>query len=88
MKKFFIIGFVCMLGISCTKSVYLFTGFHEPANAGLRLLYSYDGYKWKDLDTVFLKPMVGDKIMRDPSKETKVSVMQIRKTLFIGVKSV
>lgn len=45
----------------------MFTGFHEPADAGLRLLYSYDGYKWTDLDTVFLKPVIGDSIMRDPS---------------------
>jgi len=67
MKKILFIAFIWMSGISCTKSVYLFTGFHEPANAGLRLLYSYDGYKWKDLDTIFLRPMVGDKIMRDPS---------------------
>ena len=67
MKKFILIGFVCILSISCRKRVYLFTGFHEPANAGLRLLYSYDGYNWKDLDTVFLKPLVGDKVMRDPS---------------------
>ncbi|MFT3844242.1 MAG: glycoside hydrolase family 43 protein [Lacibacter sp.] len=46
----------------------MFTSFHEPADAGLRMLYSYDGYHWTDLDTVFLKPTVGaDKIMRDPS---------------------
>ena len=32
------------------------------------MLYSYDGYKWKDLDTVLLKPDVGNqKVMRDPS---------------------
>jgi hypothetical protein len=32
------------------------------------MLYSYDGYKWNDLDTVLLKPMVGNqKVMRDPS---------------------
>ena len=32
------------------------------------MLYSKDGYHWKQLDTVFLKPDVGkDKIMRDPS---------------------
>jgi hypothetical protein len=67
MKKFFIIGLVLISVASCNNRVYLFTGFHEPANAGLRLLYSYDGYKWQDLDTVFLKPVVGDKIMRDPS---------------------
>jgi hypothetical protein len=48
--------------------VYLFTSFHEPANEGLRLLYSYDGYKWKDLGHTFLKPEAGtQKILRDPS---------------------
>jgi hypothetical protein len=32
------------------------------------MLYSYDGYSWKDLDTVLLKPEVGNqKVMRDPS---------------------
>ncbi|MEH6306878.1 glycoside hydrolase family 43 protein [Olivibacter sp. CPCC 100613] len=46
----------------------MFTSFHEPADAGLRLLYSKDAYHWKDLNQVFLKPMVGtEKVMRDPS---------------------
>ena len=46
----------------------MFTSFHEPADAGLRMLYSYDGYKWNDLDTVLLQPQVGNqKVMRDPS---------------------
>lgn len=51
----------------------MYSSFHEPATDGLRLLYSYDGYKWKDLDHVFLKPEVGydgknqQPIMRDPS---------------------
>ncbi len=50
------------------KQVYFFTSFHEPAVQGLRLLYSYDGYKWTDLDTTLLKPEVGkQKVMRDPS---------------------
>lgn len=32
------------------------------------MLYSKDGYKWKDLDTVLLQPSVGNqKVMRDPS---------------------
>ncbi len=32
------------------------------------MLYSYDGKKWNDLDTVLLKPEVGNqKVMRDPS---------------------
>ena len=53
---------------SCSGKVYLFTSFHEPADAGLRLLYSYDGYNWKDADTVLLKPNIGiQKVMRDPS---------------------
>jgi sucrose-6-phosphate hydrolase SacC (GH32 family) len=32
------------------------------------MLYSYDGKTWKNLDTVLLKPQVGNqKVMRDPS---------------------
>uniref|UniRef100_UPI00403F7C97 glycoside hydrolase family 43 protein n=1 Tax=Spirosoma sp. SC4-14 TaxID=3128900 RepID=UPI00403F7C97 len=53
---------------SCSKDVYLFSSFHEPANEGLRFLYSYDGYKWTDLNRTFLKPEIGNqKVMRDPS---------------------
>jgi len=53
---------------SCSKQGYIFTSFHEPANEGLRLLYSDDAYHWKDLNTIFLKPTIGtQKIMRDPS---------------------
>lgn len=53
---------------SCSGKVYLFTSFHEPATDGLRFLYSYDGYKWKDLEGDFLKPEAGkQKVMRDPS---------------------
>src|SRR6187455_3276379 len=50
------------------QDVYMFTGFHEPATDGLRLLYSEDGYHWKDLGRSFIKPEVGPaKLMRDPS---------------------
>ncbi|MDO7846202.1 glycoside hydrolase family 43 protein [Hymenobacter sp. M29] len=53
---------------SCAKEAYLFTSFREPATDGLHLLYSYDGYKWKDLNKSFLTPQVGpSKLMRDPS---------------------
>lgn len=53
---------------SCSSKAYLFTSFHEPADAGLRMLYSYDGKHWTDLDTVLLQPKVGNqKVMRDPS---------------------
>ena len=32
------------------------------------MLYSKDGYSWKDLDTVLLRPAIGSqKVMRDPS---------------------
>ncbi len=62
-----ILSVVVLLG-SCSSKGYLFTSFHEPADAGLRMLYSYDGFKWNDLDTVLLKPSVGNqKVMRDPS---------------------
>ncbi len=46
---------------------YMFTSFKEPATEGLRFLYSYDGYHWTRIDTTFLKPMISDKVMRDPS---------------------
>ena len=54
--------------VSCSNKAYLFTSFHEPADKGLRMLYSYDGYQWNDIDTVLLQPEVGNqKVMRDPS---------------------
>lgn len=57
--------FSCRTG---EKEVYLFTSFHEPADEGLRFLYSYDGYHWDSIPGVFLKPKVGtQKVMRDPS---------------------
>ena len=53
---------------SCSRNVYLFSSFNEPADKGLRMLYSKDGYHWKDIDTVLLKPNIGQqKVMRDPS---------------------
>ena len=68
MKKNIIISVIAVLLGSCSQKAYLFTSFHEPADKGLRILYSKDGYNWKDLDTVFLQPAVGNqKVMRDPS---------------------
>jgi hypothetical protein len=64
---FFYFSFLLLL-VSCQKKAYLFTSFHEPAKEGLRMLYSYDGKKWNDVDTVLLQPKVGNqKVMRDPS---------------------
>lgn len=69
--RFWIIVFSLIIAIpfvNAQKDIYLFTSFHEPATDGLRLLYSYDGYSWTDLNHIFLKPEVGtQKIMRDPS---------------------
>jgi hypothetical protein len=64
-----ILYIACFFLASCTasKPVYMFTSFNEPATAGLRYLYSYDGYNWKSVDSTFLKPEVGSKVMRDPS---------------------
>lgn len=63
-----IIGLAFCELTSCSKQAYLFTSFHEPANEGLRFLYSYDAYNWTDLNKTFLKPEVGtQKVMRDPS---------------------
>ncbi|WP_245546801.1 glycoside hydrolase family 43 protein [Pseudopedobacter saltans] len=46
----------------------MFTSFHEPANEGLRYLYSKDGYHWNSVNGIYLKPELGtQKIMRDPS---------------------
>ena len=68
-KKLLIINYsLLILLASCSNKAYLFTSFHEPADQGLRMLHSYDGKKWNDLDTVLLQPKVGNqKVMRDPS---------------------
>lgn len=48
--------------------VYMFTSFHEPADEGLRFLYSYDGEHWDSIPGTWIAPQVGtQKVMRDPS---------------------
>ncbi len=67
-KNYLAIFCICLLLASCGKKGYLFTSFHEPANEGLRILYSYDGLTWTDFNNTFLPPQVGNqKVMRDPS---------------------
>ncbi len=47
---------------------YMFSTFREPADKGLYLAYSEDGYHWHDLGGPWLKPETGlQKVMRDPS---------------------
>jgi len=63
-----LVALCLLLTASCQRQAFLYTGFHEPANQGLRLLYTQDGYHWDSLPGIFLKPEAGaDKIMRDPS---------------------
>lgn len=60
--------FLFILSCKADKDVFMFTSFREPADEGLRFLYSYDGYNWQRTDTVFLKPETGkQQVMRDPS---------------------
>jgi hypothetical protein len=72
MKKYiylFIIQILISL-YSCggQKDIYMYTSFHEPADQGLRFLYSIDGAHWDSIPGVWLKPEVGlQKVMRDPS---------------------
>lgn len=67
MRLFLYISVIVLLQ-ACSQKSYLFTSFHEPADAGLRMLYSMDGKKWKEIDTVLIKPAIGNqKVMRDPS---------------------
>ena len=72
MKKlflYFLVTLVMMFSTSASaKDIYVSTSFHEPANEGLRFIYSYDGINWNPIEGTFLAPKVGNqKVMRDPS---------------------
>ncbi len=55
------------IGSPTGKKAYLFTSFRGNGEDGLHLAYSYDGYRWTDLNKVFLRPKIGkSKLMRDP----------------------
>ena len=57
--------------MSCDKEdvAYIFTYFNKNGAAGLQMSYSYDGYTWTPVNgnQPLLTPMVGGKLMRDPS---------------------
>lgn len=62
----------CSSGANKTETqpkddLYMFTSFHEPADEGLRFLYSEDGIHWDSIAGTWLKPEIGMNIMRDPS---------------------
>ena len=72
MNKIVLLSLVMTTLFACdppgTREVYIFTSFHEPADEGLRFLYSDDGKHWDSIPGIFLKPEVGvQKVMRDPS---------------------
>ncbi len=64
-----VVPMLAALGCASTEPmVYVSTSFHEPANEGLRLIYSHDGYHWTAVPGTWLTPEVGtEKVMRDPS---------------------
>jgi len=50
------------------KNIFVSTSFHEPANEGLRFIYSRDGVHWDSIPGTWLKPLIGaQKVLRDPS---------------------
>ena len=68
MMKVFSAIFLWVMLAACSGKAWLFTGFNEPANEGMRLLYSSNGTEWKDAGRIFITPEVGEqKVMRDPS---------------------
>lgn len=70
MRPIFILLIIISGFISCSSSreIYLSTSFREPADEGLRYIYSHDGINWDTIAGVWLKPVVGEqKVLRDPS---------------------
>ncbi len=77
MKTLTRMGMACVLLLSLgackhpktgnPKDFFMFTSFHEPATEGLRYLYSEDGIHWDSIGGTWLKPVLGDSILRDPS---------------------
>lgn len=66
--KIFIIFLVLFQSCAAQNEMYVSTSFHEPANEGLRYIYSKDGVKWDSIPGTWLKPEIGnEKVMRDPS---------------------
>lgn len=67
-KRLFLWGVMGLLLASCSREYYVYSSFHEPANEGLRYLWSKDGRHWDSIPGTWLKPLVGNqKVMRDPS---------------------
>ena len=62
------IGILFFVSFGGSKDYYMFTSFHEPADEGLRYLYSEDGMHWDSIPGIWLKPELGQhQLLRDPS---------------------
>ena len=70
MKKLLFSAAAAMMfvpGAGMATDIFVSTSFYEPANEGLRFIYSRDGIHWDSIPGTFLKPEVGtQKVMRDP----------------------
>ena len=67
MRQRFCIFFLLLSMVLTTQAqrkVYFSTSFHEPATDGLRFIYSHDGWNWKAIDGVWLRPEVGKQRVR------------------------
>ncbi len=63
-----ILSFLIFSSCKTEKMLYVSTSFHEPANEGLRFIYSRDGINWDSIPGIWLKPTLGNqRVMRDPS---------------------
>lgn len=62
---FVLILALCGMTAQASDSVYLFTSFRGNGD-GLHLAISEDGYRWTEIDGIFLEPKVGGQLMRDP----------------------
>jgi hypothetical protein len=71
MRKLIYLLFLCLYSVSNIEAqdVYLFSYFNGNGEDGLHLAYSYNGRQWFIIngDQSFVKPLVGTKLMRDPS---------------------
>lgn len=56
------IGILFFVSCGGSKDYYMFTSFHEPADEGLRYLYSEDGMHWDSIPGIWLKPELGSTI--------------------------
>jgi len=70
LRKIYLLLFFYLSCLPClhAKDIWVSTSFHEPADEGLRFIYSEDGLHWDSIPGVFLSPEVGKQhVMRDPS---------------------